>query len=312
MDHAWIMSHDLEIGHYSMKDFLSMNDLERSNNSKLDAFRDYALAYKNNGVFLVDTYNTKNGIENGIVVLKELREIGFGKNYGFRFDSEDVVYWSLYTLRRFFEEELIENNLSKEEIKNMSNLDLLKASENLDFDLFCCASDNINEEKIWQFRNQGCFIKFWGVGTAGCYLPPLGITYKLSELSGKSIAKFSGVKNEKFSLPGKLNSKYIFDENNKIKQVLIFDENTGLSKDCLAFNFYKKEFTKYSVDSLSINNLCNVKNRKSDHNYFDLDSLKEDLKFFEKGDRNSQNGIDILIDKNLWDLYENILNKKIV
>lgn len=63
--------------------------------SEFDAFKAYALAYPDNTVLLVDTYNVlKSGVPNAIRVAKEVLEPMGKKLRGIRIDSGDLTYLS--------------------------------------------------------------------------------------------------------------------------------------------------------------------------------------------------------------------------
>src|SRR4051812_49069153 len=70
--HSWVMSFDNE----------------------LDAFNAYADALPNNGIFLVDTYDSIAGIRHAIEAGKRLQKRGF-KMGGIRLDSGDLAYLSI-------------------------------------------------------------------------------------------------------------------------------------------------------------------------------------------------------------------------
>src|SRR5690606_25303648 len=61
---------------------------------ELDAFESYADALPNNCVFLVDTYNSLEGVRHAVQVGKRLRERGH-KLPGIRLDSGDLAYLSI-------------------------------------------------------------------------------------------------------------------------------------------------------------------------------------------------------------------------
>src|SRR5690554_3819494 len=149
---------------------------------ELSAFRAYADAFPDACLLLVDTYNTlESGIPNAIKVFKELRERGH-EPVGIRLDSGDLAY------------------LSK------------KAREMLDKAGFSnakiVASNDLDEELIWDLKAQGAKIDTYGVGTAlitskGC--PALGGVYKMAaeEVDGKLIPKIKISDNqEKITNPG--------------------------------------------------------------------------------------------------------------
>ena len=280
MDHCWVMSHKTE----------------------LEAFEQYAISYPNNGIFLVDTYDIQRGIENAILVLKKLRSQNCGRNYGIRIDSSDVFRWSFYALRRFFEEKLISNNKSSSEIRNLSDSELLRLSDTIDHSLFCCASDGIDENRLLQLRRAGCFIKFWGVGTAGCHVPPLGIVYKISQLLNRKVVKLSG---EKSSLPGILNSKYLLNHENEIAGVLIYDEKIPLSPQ--AIDYFSKQITTYENYSLSKPLLQNFNITYEPQN----NSLKTQYKNNPKlSDFTQRTEPTVLIDSGLWTEFKKIINNQ--
>src|SRR5258706_3807375 len=70
--HSWVMSFDSEI----------------------EAFNAYADAMPNNGVFLVDTYNTLAGVRRAVEVGRRLRAAGH-EMVGIRLDSGDLAYLSI-------------------------------------------------------------------------------------------------------------------------------------------------------------------------------------------------------------------------
>ena len=63
--------------------------------SEYEAFQNYAMAYPDNSIFLVDTYNViKSGIPNAIRVAKEVLEPMGKRLKGVRIDSGDIAYLS--------------------------------------------------------------------------------------------------------------------------------------------------------------------------------------------------------------------------
>src|SRR5437867_6843855 len=62
--------------------------------NELEAFHAYAAAMPNNCVFLVDTYDTLEGVRNAVVVGQRLREQGHELG-GVRLDSGDLAYFSI-------------------------------------------------------------------------------------------------------------------------------------------------------------------------------------------------------------------------
>ncbi len=123
---------------------------------ELTAFREYARAFPQKCLLLVDTYDTLNsGVPNAITVFKELREKGF-EPAGIRLDSGDLAY------------------LSKKARKLLDDAGFPKAQ--------IVASGDIDEMTIQDLKIQGARIDTWGVGTrliTGGDVSALGGVYKL-------------------------------------------------------------------------------------------------------------------------------------
>ena len=127
--------------------------------SELEAFRAYARAYPDTCLLLVDTYDSlRQGVPNAITVFRELRAQGH-EPMGIRLDSGDLAY------------------ISK---KARTMLDEAGFEDAIIF-----ASSDLDEETIYDLRNQGARIDMWGVGTkliTSENAPSLGGVYKLSAL----------------------------------------------------------------------------------------------------------------------------------
>ena len=124
-------------------------------NSELDAFAAFANAMPSNSVFLVDTYDTHQGIRNAIEVAKELRKHGH-RFAGIRLDSGDLALLSI-TGRRLLDEAGFP-------------------------DAKIIASNDLDEYIISSLRQQGARIDIWGVGTklvTAFDQPALGGVFKL-------------------------------------------------------------------------------------------------------------------------------------
>jgi nicotinate phosphoribosyltransferase len=131
--HSWVMFHD----------------------SELEAFRAYADALPGNCTFLVDTYDTIEGVHNAITVAKELRAKGH-TFAGIRLDSGDLAHLS------------------------MAARALLDASGFQGAKIV--ASNDLDETLIGTIIEQGAAIDLWGVGTklvTAYDQPALGGVYKL-------------------------------------------------------------------------------------------------------------------------------------
>src|SRR5687768_12178981 len=134
--HSWVMSFD----------------------SESEAFEGYAKVLPNNCVFLVDTYDTLEGVRRAIIVGKRLRDRGH-KLVGIRLDSGDLAY------------------LSIEARKLLDEAGFTDAA--------IVASNDLDERIIENLKLQGAQIAVWGVGTklATAYdQPSLGGVYKLGAI----------------------------------------------------------------------------------------------------------------------------------
>lgn len=124
--------------------------------SELEAFRAFAKSSPKNCTLLVDTFDVRAGVENAIVVAKEMEAAG-ERLAGIRIDSGDLAKLSAYARRRFDEE----------------GLPYVKV----------VVSNDLDEHTITSLFNQGAPVDAFGVGTklATCYdQPALGAVYKLS------------------------------------------------------------------------------------------------------------------------------------
>lgn len=132
--HSWVMAFDTE----------------------REAFEAYARAMPNNVVFLVDTYDTLDGVRRAVEVGRWLRERGH-ELLGIRLDSGDLAY------------------LSREARRILDEAGFREAA--------VLASSELNEEIITSLKLQGATIAVWGVGTqlvTAYDQPALGGVYKLA------------------------------------------------------------------------------------------------------------------------------------
>ncbi len=188
--HSWVMSFDDE----------------------LEAFKAYAKAMPNNCVFLVDTYDTLDGVRKATEAGKWLRSQGH-EMIGIRLDSGDLAY------------------LSIEARKILDEAGFPKAA--------IVASNDLDETIIDSLKDQGAAISVWGVGTklvTGDSQPALGGVYKLS-----AIRSPGGEWKHKV----KLSEQSIKVSNPGIQQVrryrlaaenladVIYDVNTDLTGGCI-------------------------------------------------------------------------------
>lgn len=137
--HSWIMSFDDE----------------------LTAFKRYADAMPNNCVFLVDTYDTIEGVRKACVIGNQLRTQGH-EMLGIRLDSGDLAYLSIEA-RRILDEHGFP-------------------------DAAIVASNDLDEHLIASLKQQGAKITIWGVGTklaTAFDQPALGGVYKLAAMESE-------------------------------------------------------------------------------------------------------------------------------
>jgi nicotinate phosphoribosyltransferase len=185
--HSWVMSFDDE----------------------LEAFEGYASVLPNNCVFLVDTYDTLQGVRRAIEVGKKLREYGH-EMVGVRLDSGDLAYLSIEA-RKILDAE----GFPKARI---------------------LATNDLDEHVISSLKEQGAQINVWGVGTrlATAYdQPALGGVYKLSAIQEGNRWKHKVKLSEqvaKMSNPGILNVRR-FKRGGEFIGDAIYDEQTGPQSD---------------------------------------------------------------------------------
>lgn len=210
--HSWIMSFETE----------------------LEAFMAYADAFPDQCVFLVDTYDTLNGVKNAIKVGEILRSKG-KEMIGIRIDSGDLAYFST------------------------------KARQLLDESGFpdakIVASNDLDEHIIASLKSQEAEINVWGVGTklvTAYDQPALGAVYKLSAIKKADGTWEPKVKvsqqSLKINIPGFHNVKryfsrgmavadMIFLENQEIdpKSVIIIDPIDATRRKRLMPIYYQEE-----------------------------------------------------------------------
>ena len=183
--HSWVMSFDNE----------------------LEAFDAYARVMPNNCVFLVDTYNTLEGVKHAVEIGRRLRTRG-GKLQGIRLDSGDLAYLSIEARK------------------------LLNAAGFADAAI--AATNDLDETTIRSLKEQGAAIDIWGVGTrlvTAYDQAALGGVFKLGALREQGnpgawrhkikLSEQSG----KVSIPGMLQvRRYCVD--GQCRADMIFDELT--------------------------------------------------------------------------------------
>jgi nicotinate phosphoribosyltransferase len=197
--HSWVMSFDTEE----------------------EAFRAYAEAMPNNSIFLVDTYDTLEGVKRAIAVGEWLRERGH-KFDGVRLDSGDLAWLSIET-RKLLDEAGFPHAA-------------------------IVASNDLDEETIESLKQQGARINVWGVGTrlvTAYDQPALGGVYKLSAIRNRGekwqhkiklseqIAKIStpGIQQvRRFSREGRFIGDMIYDFDRKEADERIIVDRTDATR----------------------------------------------------------------------------------
>jgi nicotinate phosphoribosyltransferase len=180
--------------------------------SEAEAFRAYAEAMPNNCVFLVDTYNTLNGVQQAAEVGKWLAARG-QKLLGIRLDSGDLA-WLSQEARR-----------------------LLDAQGLTDVKIF--AANDLDEQIIANLRSQGAVITAWGVGTklaTGGTQAALGGVYKLGGIRppGKPWRRTVKLSEQrvKTSIPGYLQVRRFWGANGYLLADAVYDEELGIADGC--------------------------------------------------------------------------------
>jgi len=183
--HSWVMSFDTED----------------------EAFASYASAMPNNCVFLVDTYDTLDGVRRATEIGHQLRRTGH-ELLGVRLDSGDLAY------------------LSIEARKILDQAGFPQA--------VIVASNDLDEHIIENLKTQGARIAVWGVGTklATAYdQPALGGVYKLGAIRSPRGDWQPRVKlseqSIKTSIPGTLQVRR-WEEEDRFVADVIYPEDQGL------------------------------------------------------------------------------------
>jgi nicotinate phosphoribosyltransferase len=171
--------------------------------SEPEAFAAYAAALPNNCVFLVDTYDTLDGVRHAIAVGQQLRARGH-EMIGIRLDSGDLAWLSI-------------------EARKLLDSAGFEGAQ-------IVASNDLDERTIASIKEQGGRIAVWGVGTklvTGHEQPALGGVYKLAALRKPGGAWRMCVKLSeqvvKMSIPGMQNVRR-FVHNGEAVGDVIWDE----------------------------------------------------------------------------------------
>lgn len=206
------------------------------------AFAEYAAAMPNNCVFLVDTYDTLQGVRHAIAVGQHLAANGH-RMVGIRLDSGDLAYLSIEA-RKLLDEAGFT-------------------------DAVIVASNDLDEYLIDSLKAQGAQIAVWGVGTklATAYdQPALGGVYKLGAIQdegGKWQPRMKvSEQKAKSSIPGILQVSRL-SEGGRFVADAIYDQHHGLDdrqrivdpNDALRRRDFPWRFDKTAVSEWKITDL---------------------------------------------------------
>lgn len=174
-----------------------------------EAFDAYAAALPNNCVFLVDTYNSLEGVRHAVEVAHRLRNRG-REMIGVRLDSGDIA------------------DLSRKSRKLLDQNGFPEA--------LIVASGDLDEWSITSYKERGAQVDVWGVGSklvSGWPDGFLGGVYKLSAAqSPQGLWKYRlklSEDIEKITPPGILQVRRCWDDAEMFSKDIVFDVRLGLS-----------------------------------------------------------------------------------
>jgi nicotinate phosphoribosyltransferase len=178
--------------------------------SELESFEAYAEAMPDNCVFLVDTYDSLEGVRNAVRVGRRLRERGH-EMMGIRLDSGDLAYLSVEARK----------------ILDAAGFPQAKIT----------ASSELDEHVMRSLKRQGAKIDVWGVGTrlvTGHDDPALGGVYKLTAVREPGGPWQYKVKLSeqaiKITNPG-IHQVRRFRSETEFLEDMIWDEGLGIASD---------------------------------------------------------------------------------
>ncbi len=164
---------------------------------EVEAFLAYGKAMPHNCVFLIDTYNTIEGVKHAIEAAKQLKSNGF-RFAGIRLDSGDLAYLSIEARK------------------------LLDAAGFEDTKI--CGTNDLDEMIITSLKQQKARIETWGVGTklvTAYDQPALGGVYKLTAIRKPNMTEWE----DRIKISEQLNKI----SNPGIQQVRRFYDADGLA-----------------------------------------------------------------------------------
>jgi nicotinate phosphoribosyltransferase len=197
--------------------------------SEREAFEAYARAMPNNCVFLVDTYNSLDGVRHAIGVARQLRENGY-EMIGVRLDSGDRVALSIEA-RRMLDE------------AGYTNAKIV------------CSGD-LDEHIIADMKRRGAEINMWGVGTKLATGQPdaaLGGIYKLGAVRPPGGRWQYRIKlsdeRAKTSCPGLLQVRRFHQPDGRFVADAIYEIDHQVSEPCVIFDLETEARRTITIDT---------------------------------------------------------------
>ncbi len=197
--------------------------------SEPEAFEAYAKAMPNNCVFLVDTYNSLDGVRHAIDVARQLRRKGH-EMIGVRLDSGDRAALSIEA-RRMLDE------------AGFTNAKIV------------CSGD-LDEFGIAQMKNRGAKIDIWGVGTKLTTGQPdaaLGGIYKLGAVRKRGEKWRYRIKLSddpaKTSYPGLLQVRRFYQPDGRFVADAIYEIDHAISGPCVIVDLPTEQETEIPVNT---------------------------------------------------------------
>jgi nicotinate phosphoribosyltransferase len=189
-----------------------------------EAFQSYARAMPNNCIFLVDTYNSIEGIRHAIEIGSELRRQGH-EMIGVRLDSGDRVALSIKARR------------------------MLDGAGFANAKIVC--SGDLDEYMITDLKQRGAKIDVWGVGTKLATGQPdaaLGGIYKLGAIRRPGGEWQYRIKlseeSVKASFPGSLQVRRFYQPDGRFMADAIYETDRGVSEPCEIVDVETEDKTK--------------------------------------------------------------------
>lgn len=179
---------------------------------EIDSFLAYAHTFPERTILLVDTYDTKKGIENALTLGLYLREKKH-RLRGIRLDSADIAYWSKFARKIF----------------DRAGLDYVNI----------VASGNLDELKIKHLIKRGACVDSFGVGTnmgTSCDAPSLDVIYKISEVTDQdgNFLPTMKLSPAKITYPGRKQVFRVVDKKGRyVKDILGLDREDTVGKPLL-------------------------------------------------------------------------------